>query len=119
MHQICLRSTVVSIGANPLHLDLKFTQSEIRAVLDTTPIEYIKSAEPRGSLFEGGVGSGEDTAERPVCTLFTSFFVDRTEPTETLARWKAGLGNEVSWPLGDLPEGHEYLVLLKAPGPDM
>ena len=84
-------------------MDIGFIQANIRPILNSTPVEYLKTAELRGILFE-------EAPKNPgtICCLFTSFYVDHTEPSEALSRF-----NE--WPLGELPEGHEFLVLVEAP----
>lgn len=58
--------------------------------------------ELRGSLFEDKVTSGA------VSSVFTSFYVDHTEPLAALAKYKA----RNQWLLGDLLEGHEFLIIL-------
>jgi hypothetical protein len=62
-----------------------------------------------------------------VCTLFTAFYVDHEEPRAALAQWPARVrvcGDvdadmdvevKVSWPVGNLSDGHEYLVLACLP----
>lgn len=84
------------------NLNIGFIQANIRPILNSTP-EYLKTTELRGALFE-------QTPQNPgtICCLFTSFYVDHTEPSEALSRF-----NE--WPLGELPEGHEFLVVVEAP----
>jgi hypothetical protein len=115
----CPDKVVGHIGADPLHLNLTFTKSKIHEVVQTSSVEYVRTAEPQGSLFEDQGGLRDDAAKGAVCTLYTSFFIDRAEPTAALAQWKAKCGGKASWPLGDLPEGHEYLVLVKAPPLDI
>jgi hypothetical protein len=69
--------------------------------MKASPVGYVKDADLRGSLFaretNGVVSSG-----------YTNFFVDHTEPLEALARVRDGL----DWPLGELLDGHEFLLLL-------
>ncbi|KAL7627323.1 hypothetical protein AAE478_001515 [Parahypoxylon ruwenzoriense] len=45
------------------------------------------------------------------CGVDSNFFVDHTEPLEALA-WLKEAGE---WPLGDLPDGHEFLALFDVP----
>jgi len=71
-------------------------------VLDSSPVDYIKNLKPCGSLFE------EDCTTGNVSSLFTQFFVDHEEPLDALKTFKA---NE-RWCLGDLPEGHEFLIIV-------
>ena len=58
--------------------------------------------ELRGSLFEDKVMSGAGSS------VFTSFYVDHTEPLTALAKYKA----RNQWLLGDLLEGHEFFMIL-------
>jgi hypothetical protein len=66
------------------------------------PIRYFKDAKLGGSLFNpedaSGLGSSIDTG----------LWVDHTEPLEALA-WAR---NVVDWPLGELHDGHEFLLVL-------
>lgn len=68
----------------------------------TSPVEYVKSMDLRGSLFEDMCSSGA------VSSVFTSFYVDHTEPLTTLAKYKT----RNQWLLGDLLEGHKFLIIL-------
>jgi len=54
------------------------------------------------SLFEDGCTTGT------VSCVFTNFYVDHNEPLEALAAYNAG-GH---WVLGELLEGHEFLIIL-------
>ncbi|KAL1837558.1 hypothetical protein VTK73DRAFT_4658 [Phialemonium thermophilum] len=67
-----------------------------------SPIRYVREATLRGTLFDrqdhSGLVSGVDTG----------FFVDHEEPRQALERVRKCW----HWPLGDLPEGHEYLLVL-------
>lgn len=69
--------------------------------MEASPIPYIKNATLHGTLFDP-----EDTTNL-VSGVDTSFLVDHKEPLEVLE----GVLEIWQWPLGDLPEGHEYLLL--------
>jgi hypothetical protein len=45
-----------------------------------------------------------------VSSVDTNFFVDHTEPLEALAFVKENM----DWPLGELIDGHEFLLILEA-----
>ena len=45
-----------------------------------------------------------------VSSVNTNFFVDHTEPLEALASVKENM----DWPLGELTDGHEFLLILEA-----
>lgn len=70
--------------------------------MKASPIQYVKGAKLCGTVFNpddlSGLVSGVDTG----------FFVDHEEPLQALEvtreYWK--------WPLGDLPDGHEFLLVL-------
>ncbi len=84
--------------------DVSFLKANAQQILDTTSIEYLKTALPRGSLFQ------DDAAEGVISTVFTKFYVDHGEPLAALKQWQDI--HEMSWPLGELPEGHEFLCIL-------
>lgn len=68
-----------------------------------SPISYIKDAKLSGSLF-----NQEDTSGA-VSSANTGFFVDHEEPLEALARVRESM----NWPLGELIDGHEFLLILQ------
>lgn len=72
--------------------------------MKVSPIPYIRDAKLCGSLFDPGDSTGL------VCGVDTGFFVDHEEPLDALERVK-GIWE---WPLGDLLDGHEYLLVLPA-----
>jgi hypothetical protein len=68
-----------------------------------SPISYIKDAKLSGSLF-----NPEDT-NGVVSSVDTGFFVDHEEPLEALL-W---VRENMNWPLGELIDGHEFLLILQ------
>lgn len=72
--------------------------------MSTSPVPYIRDAELCGIIFDGKDTTGI------VSGVNTKFFVDHKEPLKALAvvekKW--------DWPLGKLPEGYEYLLILPA-----
>lgn len=73
-------------------------------IMNASPISYVKDAKLRGSVFDPGDTSGL------VSSVDTGFFVDHNEPLEALACVR-----EVKeWPLGELLDGHEFLIILEA-----
>jgi hypothetical protein len=72
--------------------------------MKTSPIRYVKNAKLCGSLFKPEDASGL------VSTVNTDFWVDHTEPLEALA-WARDVGD---WPLGELHDGHEFILVLEA-----
>jgi len=72
--------------------------------MQASPVSYVRDARPRGSAFTRGENDGL------VSSVYTEFFVDHTEPLEALAWVREGL----DWPLGELLEGHEFLIILES-----
>ncbi len=70
-----------------------------------SPIPYIRDVKLRGKLFDPQDASGLVTGAD------TGFYVDHEEPLEALARVR----QSTEWPLGELLEGHEFLLILPAP----
>lgn len=72
--------------------------------MKASPISYVRGAELRGSLFDAtdstGLVSGVDT----------NFFVDHQEPLQVLR----AVRDTWAWPLGELLDGHEYLLIMTA-----
>ena len=82
---------------------LDFIRDNAEAIMERSPISYVKDAELRGSLF-----SPEDTTGL-VSSVDTKFFVDHTEPLEALA-W---VRERLDWPLGELFDGYEFLFMVE------
>lgn len=72
-------------------------------IMKASPIRYVKEAKLSGSLFNPEDASGI------VSSVDTSFWIDHTEPLEALARAR----EVMEWPLGELNDGHESLLILK------
>jgi hypothetical protein len=72
--------------------------------MKVSPVEYVRDAKLRGSLFDSKDTSG------CICCVDSGFFVDHGEPLEALA-W---VRDSMQWPLGDLFDGHEFLLILEA-----
>lgn len=87
-------------------IQLKFIKDHAERCIETSPVEYIKCAKLRGSLF----GPVDGVTSGTVSCVDTSFYVDHTEPLGVLERVR----EHVNWPLGALLEGHEFLLILEA-----
>lgn len=87
--------------ANP---PLDFIRQHAQEVLKASPIEYVATAAVKGSLFN------KDDSTGLICGADSNFFVDHTEPDQALHHVKSHRG----WPLGNLPEGHEFLLVFPA-----
>ncbi len=100
---------VLHVYGRPTEMvDLTMTQDHARAIMDSCPVQYVKEAKLHGSLF-GEVDDGS------VSCADTQFWVDHEEPLKALDAVRA---KGIAWPFGELPEGHEFLVLVKARGKD-
>ena len=74
-------------------------------VMASSPITYVQNAKLHGTLFSdsgdtNGLISGVDT----------QFYVDHEEPLSALTWLRAN----IAWPLGDLPDGHEFLLVFES-----
>ncbi|KAK0186106.1 hypothetical protein F5146DRAFT_168926 [Armillaria mellea] len=85
-------------------IDLGFIRHNAPGMLSATTVDYLKNARLRGSLFE------EHPVAGTVSSIDTKFYVDRGEPLSIL---KAHIASSGSWPLGELLEGHEFLIVVK------
>jgi len=72
-----------------------------------SPIDYIKSAKLHGSLFSL---SDDVSSDGTISCVDTSFYVDHMEPLKALERVR----KHRKWPLRELLEGHEFLLILEA-----
>ncbi|KAJ8131581.1 hypothetical protein O1611_g2047 [Lasiodiplodia mahajangana] len=100
-HPAACLAAARAFGTAIENVSLDFIVKSSNRIMKASPITYIRDAEPQGSIFNAqdstGLVSGVDT----------KFLVDHDETLEVL--------NEVrkkrDWPLGELPEGHEYLLV--------
>jgi len=105
----CLRA----FGAGLEGVDLRVTRDRARSVMDSCPVRYVRGARLHGSLFreENGAAAADD--DGAVSCAFTDFWVAHEEMLEVLLN----IGDRgLAWPFGVLPEGHEFLVLVKHEG---
>ena len=70
--------------------------------MGTSPVPYVRDAKLCGAL------SNPEDSTGLVSGVNTSFYVDHKEPMDALRRVR----ETRQWPLGALPEGHEYLLVL-------
>lgn len=88
-------------GINTVAVD--FIRDNAEAVMTLSPINYVKHADLRGSLF-----NADDTTGL-ISSVYTKFFVDHTEPLEALSWVREGS----DWPLGELLDGYEFVLVIK------
>ena len=100
---ISVTNPMLNITGSINTVRLDFIKEHAEEIMRASPIPYVKDAKPRGSLF-----NPEDTSGL-VSSVDTGFWVDHTEPLEALA-WTKDI---VDWPLGELHDGHEFLLVLE------
>ncbi|KAF2280959.1 uncharacterized protein EI97DRAFT_497676 [Westerdykella ornata] len=88
-------------------VSLDFIKQNAASIMKTSPVEYIRDAKLRGSLFDPSDKTGL------VSGIDTRFFVDHKEPLEALAWVKKNR----EWPLGEMLEGDEFLLIVEATRP--
>ncbi|KAL2067022.1 hypothetical protein VTL71DRAFT_1446 [Oculimacula yallundae] len=89
-------------GTGLQDINFQYMRAEAKKVMATCPVTYVREAKLRGNLFEDGEADGA------ICCADTQFWVDHQEPDIAHFLLKR---NGISWPLGELPEGHEYLLM--------
>ena len=82
----------------------KMARDRTQAMMGSCPVRYVREAKLHCSL-SGPVDDGT------VSCADTQFWVDHEEPMKAL---KAVHSRDVSWPFGELPEGHDFLLLTDA-----
>ncbi|KAI8713817.1 N-acetyltransferase domain-containing protein [Fusarium sp. LHS14.1] len=92
-------AAATSFGGSIINLPLDFIRQNAQEILKASPVNYVKTAVVKGSLF------GHDSTDL-VSGIDTQFFVDHEEPDAAL---KTALRR--GWPLGNLPQGHEYVLV--------
>ena len=104
-HPFAILAALRAFGRGPEEAEncLAMAREHARAIMASAPVEYVRTAKLRGSVF----GSGEQNV---VCCADTAFWVDHAEP---LAALQAVRDKGVVWPFGDLPDACEFLVLVK------
>ncbi|KAF2762735.1 hypothetical protein EJ05DRAFT_459522 [Pseudovirgaria hyperparasitica] len=83
---------------------LEFMKENAQSIMKASPAGYVRDAKLQGWLFDS-----EDTSGL-VSSVDTGFFVDHEEPLAAL-KW---VRKSMEWPLGELLEGHEFILILQA-----
>ena len=95
---IILMLTVADTGTVPLD----FIKENADDILKSSPVPYIHDAKLRGYLFD------PNCTKNLVSCIDTNFFTNHSKPLEALDFVR----ETRDWPLGDLLEGHEFLLIL-------
>jgi GNAT superfamily N-acetyltransferase len=90
--------------------DFQTTKEDARKIMDSCPVSYVKGSRLKGELFNLPKKHGAISCAK------TGFWVDHKETLNALKILKR---RGVLWPLGELPEGSEFLVVLKGIYKDM
>lgn len=77
----------VWIGTSAQRMETHFMRDHAAGILSTTNVEYLKSAQLRGSLFQNDYSPGI------VSSVFTEFYVDHGEPLAALQEYKDAYGD--------------------------
>lgn len=86
------------------------TQKHAPTVLAPSPVEFVRTAQSRGTLFD------RNCADGTVSSAFTGFWVDHAEPRAALERVsKDEDPHRTPWAFGGLAPGCEFLCIVEAP----
>ena len=103
-HPFSISAVARTFGSGIEDIDLNAVGLEARDVMASCPVTYVRDAKLRGAPFE------DATIDETISCADTQFWVDHGEPDEALSVIK---DKGINWPLGYLPEGHEYLLIVK------
>jgi hypothetical protein len=104
-----IRAAARVFGGGIQSVNLTFAKSAAEYHMVSCPVEYVRTAKAHGSLFRKGDAHDESQVDNgAVSTAFTDFFVDHAEPLKAMERIAK---ESVKWPFGQLPPGHEFLLL--------
>lgn len=84
--------------------DAGFIRDNAEAIIKVSPVAYVRGAKCHGRLFDPEDVSGA------VSSVDTGFLVDHEEPFRVLKRVR----ERRNWPLGELLDGHEFLLIMEA-----
>ncbi|KAK1659832.1 hypothetical protein BDP55DRAFT_619425 [Colletotrichum godetiae] len=84
-------------------VSMDYARDHAADVLKASPITYVREAQLCGRLFHS------DDASGMVSGVNSNFYVDHAEPLDALACFQ----EDGNWPLGELPDGHEFLFLVE------
>lgn len=93
-----------AFGSIISNVNLDFIKKNAKGIMESSPVSYVRDAQLHGSLFNARETDGS------VSSVDTNYYVDHTEPLEALSLVR----ETFDWPLGELPDGHEFLFLLEA-----
>ncbi|KAL9109901.1 MAG: hypothetical protein Q9227_005424 [Pyrenula ochraceoflavens] len=116
-HPAACMAAARAFGDGIESIDPNFIRLNSSLILRASPIRYIKTARLHGSLFttttNGFNTTGTESRTDLVSSAHTDFFVDHTEPLQVLEDLQ---GQGRHWPLGELLDGHEFLLIIQQAG---
>ncbi|KAH6875823.1 hypothetical protein BKA58DRAFT_380527 [Alternaria rosae] len=102
-HPAAVRAVLRAFGSGIKDADLSMMKELAPAIMESSPVSYVKMSKPMGSLFDQSDQTGA------ICCADTGFWVDHAEPEAALNITKK---DGIKWPFGDLPDGCEFLVFV-------
>ncbi|KAF2841088.1 hypothetical protein M501DRAFT_1002195 [Patellaria atrata CBS 101060] len=103
-HPAACLAALKAFGHSFNTVSLEFMKKYAESIMKVSPVTYVRDAKLRGSLFDSKDTNGL------VSSVDTGFFVDHEEPLEALALVRESM----EWPLGELLDGHEFILILQA-----
>ena len=94
---------MLKVAGSITDIRLDVMREHARPIMQASPVEYIKGAKLRGSVFDDSCDDGT------VSSADTAFFVDHSEPLQALEN----IRKDSVWPLGELFDGHEFLLIIQ------
>lgn len=94
------------LGTSISNVNLEFIRKHASQVLGGSNIDYLYSTKLHGSLF-----ADEDEDDGTICCVETEFFMEHEEALQALDYLENRRGER--WPLGDLLEGVEFVLLVE------
>lgn len=105
------------LGNSISNINLEFIKKHASQVLGGSNIDYLYSTKLHGSLFaalnttSSGEDADEDEDDGTICCVETEFFMEHEEALQALDYLENCRGER--WPLGDLLEGVEFVLLVE------
>lgn len=104
-----IRAAARAFGGGLQSVNLTFAKCAAGIYMASCPVAYVRTAKVHGSLFfeQRNVHDGMEINDGAVSTAFTDFLVDHTEPLAAMEKIRK---EDLKWPFGVLPRGHEFLL---------
>ncbi|KAF2800573.1 hypothetical protein K505DRAFT_399896 [Melanomma pulvis-pyrius CBS 109.77] len=103
-HPAAIMAALRAFGNGLENMNFDMARTHAHAIMTCSPVNYVKAATLKADFF------GNDIQDGNVWCAFTNFWVDHKEPLGVLKNLNE---NGIHWPLGELPDGCEYLVIVE------